>query len=132
MLYRSVILAANSVAAVAFGSGIAEMGINGYLQGYVSAKGNIFLGMFGQWGGLTLGPSAIFHGGLQHVVSTMPQAMLTWHEFGHTIQFIAGSMLGNVVDPWITNIGFGLLGTTSAGNWWGNMASAWGRTAFGH
>lgn len=117
------ILAGMSVVAATEGGGLVDAGANHLLQGYVQSKE----ATGGHTGGLTLGSVSYFSGAGPHERSSNEKYSLGEHEFGHTLQFIGLSALGDYGAG--VYIGLGILGARwpdSAGKWWEDMASALG------
>ena len=122
------ILAAEATGAAIPGIGghLVAVGQHARLQGFVESSKVMLWDRLA--GALTLGPVTVFNGiGQVFPVRTYPAAIARVHEFGHTFQFIFGSAWAPKVPAWASNIGLGILGMTSAGHWWENMASSFGR-----
>ena len=101
------------------GGGFAEAGANSMFQGFVAFRDETF----GLCCGFTFGNSAGFARSPMAAHSLNPTITYFQHEFGHTIQFIGLSALGDWVNLWIPYVGLGAPGLKWHNNPWEKLAS---------
>lgn len=111
-------LAASAIISVPFG-GLSGAGGNGF-QGWISTKNPVF----GQYGDLTVGNSAIFSGASPASSFAESGVQLGLHSWGHTLQYFgfaaAGGALGlNTDQIMATYLGFSGLGVNNGVLWKG-------------
>jgi RHS repeat-associated protein len=114
------LFASGLLGAELFGGGVNDVGGNG-MAGFVQSKD-------GNGWGLTLGPSVIIGGGGLNKTGYYG-ATLGVHEFGHSVQFMGLSLLGNPVATWGAYLGLGALSPDilNVTDWWERAASSAGK-----